>query len=116
MRASIAAATTGVAGLALGVGALAGAAALGYVQWQKWGQAGRDMAEQSGISTLREGIDGTAPSYSSMAAKARKLPPTCAQRPTRRRRRGTRTTAASSTRAPPPTSGSPKSPRTRPNG
>ncbi len=71
MRASIAAATTGVTGLALGVGALAGAAALGYVQWQKWGQAGRDMAEQSGISTLRDGIDGTASSYSSMAAKAR---------------------------------------------
>lgn len=70
LRASFQAATAGAAGLALGVGAIAGAAAYGYMQWKKWGDEGRKMAEESGISKLRENLDGTADSYFDAARRA----------------------------------------------
>ena len=67
LQSSFVAATTGATGLALAVGAIGGAAALAYMQWKKWGDEGRKMAEGSIISGLRENLDGTADSYFKVA-------------------------------------------------
>jgi len=71
LRASFQAATAGAAGLALGIGAIAGAAAYGYTEWKKWGEEGRSLAESEILSNLRKDIDGTGESYFAAAAKAR---------------------------------------------
>lgn len=71
LRASFQAATAGAAGLALGIGAIAGAAAYGYTEWKKWGEEGRKLAESEILGNLRKDIDGTGESYFAAAAKAR---------------------------------------------
>lgn len=71
MRTKLAAVATGATGAAIGIGALAGAAAYGYSEWQKWGAEGREMAENSILSKLRGQLDGTAQSYLDVAEKAR---------------------------------------------
>lgn len=70
LRSSFEAATTGAAGLAVGIGAIAGAAAYGYMQWKKWGDEGRKMANDEILAPLREQLDGTAESYFTAASRA----------------------------------------------